>query len=210
MKTLSLAATTLVAALTVVTLSACSTPENDPSASTPAPSASAVIESLPTSPIAIDEYVDRFSLSGEWLSVEQVDAEYVSAASVFPLPLPDRYGFPPTTGFEAVANESYEAGNGVGQVYFFWLGATATAAHAAHVRGDDVTADALLDRMADADAGPLRSMYFDPERPGPNGPYFTAVIEPAQEGNWEPMLEQEVQLFTDRWPEIVEAAGGSL
>ena len=157
-------------------------------------------ELIETTPISVDEYVAAFGDATGWSGVAGVQEEYRQAAASFPLPLPDGYGFPADLEVYEDPDEpdaQWEAGNGTVQAFFFWSGATATAAYAAHERGDAETAANYLDIFEEGWASPVRSMYVDPESPGADSPYILHALPAARGGNFDTMLEVDIYPFLD-------------
>lgn len=216
------------AVVTVAALAACSSADADPAATAPAPPTAAPTASAePTpavvpsplperDPASVDEYVDRFSYSAEdyadseWLDNGGVEAEFREAAVAFPFELPERYWWPETSWLASSSDPARsEPGSGVVQAYFFWQMATATAAYADHLRGDEAAASDHLAALADGYASPVRSMYLDPEQPGTESSYYQGVIETAMQGDWDALVEVEVDLFlgNDAYRAIAAEAG---
>ncbi len=199
------------AALAVAALGACS------SASSVAPAATPVASAAPTAPAAptaaappglsaeteaaVAEYVDRFSsetgTDSVWLDAAGVEDEFREAAAAFPLALPDGYSWPTSTGQEYGNAAQWERGTGAVQAYFFWEGATATAAYAAHERGDGGAASVHLESLAAGYASPVRSMLVDPEQPRTDSGDNRAVIAPAIDGDWEALIRAQVEPFIE-------------
>ncbi len=203
------------AALAVAALGACSSASSVAPSATPVASAS--LSAAPTAPsepttaahpglsaeteAAVAEYVDRFSSEAEadsvWLDAAGVEDEFREAAAAFPLALPDGYSWPTSTGQEYGNAAQWERGTGAVQAYFFWEGATATAAYAAHERGDGGAVSAHLESLAAGYASPVRSMLVDPEQPGTDSGYYRSVIAPAIDGDWEALIRAQVEPFIE-------------
>jgi hypothetical protein len=203
------------AAVTVVAVASCSSasPAAAPVAISSA-SSSPSAAPTPTAPVApsalsadaeaaVAQYVDRFTFETDadadsvWLDADGVEDEFRAAAAAFPLALPDAYTWPATTGREYGNSAQWERGTGVVQAYFFWEGATATAAYAALERGDGAAVSAHLEALATGYASPVRSMLVDPEQPGTDSGYYRSVIAPALQGDWDTLIHAQVEPFVD-------------
>jgi hypothetical protein len=100
-----------------------------------------------------------------------IHAEYLEAAAKFPFDLPSGRAFPPKSSLQySVTSRTmpetkvmWERGNGIAEVYMFWPCAVATAAYEAHVRGDRVGVESLLDTLeAGYSSDVRRSVLEDP------------------------------------------------
>ena len=126
------------------------------------------VDIVSTLPMSEDDYVAEFSSRVGWLSFDEFQAEYREAAAVFPLILPESYAFPVDLVLPGLDDRDgeWEAGSGAAQAFFVWDGATATAAYAAHERGDDALATSLLDAY---EAGHTSPRAEHVSRPGATG-----------------------------------------
>lgn len=198
------------AAVAVVALAACSTADATP-APDPAPTSAPApdpVDSLAADPVAA--FVDGFGPGPAivWLDGEAVEDEFHAAAAAFPLELPDGYTWPTETLRPFGTVSEYQRGTGAAEAYLYWEAATATAAYADHRIGDPASV-AHLEALVDGYASPVRSMYFDPEQPGTDSDYYRSVIEPALDGNFDPLVHAQVASFVtkDEWQAIAVQAG---
>lgn len=193
MRTLRRTAAVAAAAVTVAVLAACASSPADPSTdsspapaaasgtSTPAPTASSTTSApsdatIETTPVSLEEwpaYLQRNRPASG--TAASVCGEYEAAAAGFPLPLPDGYAFPADpaseaspAGFDCDVEDGtfYEPGFGLAAAFTFWSGATATAAVAAHDRGDDAAAAEHVAALQDGHASRVDEVLVpaaDPE-----------------------------------------------
>ncbi|WP_293694462.1 hypothetical protein [uncultured Agrococcus sp.] len=150
-----------------------------------------------TNPLSEDEYVAEFGSRSDSVTQDGIRDEYWRAAATFPFPLPDGYAFPadPILWGE---NDRYEGGYGAADAFSFWSGATATAAWAAYERGDEDTANQLLDALESGHVSPVRSIHLEPDSPGTDASIIDHAIRPARGGNFAPMLQWEIEPFLER------------
>ena len=199
-RTAAVAAATVVLAGVVGCASAgpATAPAGDPTA---APVATSAASAAPASgvltamsPLPVDAYVAQFSASdGSLPDVDAVNEEYRAAAAAFPLALPDGYAWPTETWLRDGQSGAWQQGNGVAQAYFFWQTATANAAFADHIRGNDQAAAEHLDALEAGRSGPVAAMFVQ----DPGGGYVSQAIAPAREGDWTPLYAQDVQPFRE-------------
>lgn len=201
------------AAVTVAALAACATPQAGPSASptsaetampTPAPSSAAQSgATIETTPVSLDDwpsYLQRNRPGGG--TAASVCGEYEAAATGFPLPLPEGYAFPANPDIEAAPGFDcdvedgtfYEAGFGLGEAFRFWSGATATAAVAAHERGDDAAAAEHIAALQEGHASRMDEVLVPAADPEALPPRTHAGAAAAAEGDFT-ALEQEAASF---------------
>lgn len=188
-----------VAAATIAALAACSSADAAP-ADNPAPTSAPVTDAV-ESPAAVPvaAFVDQFGPGPDtdtvWLDGEGVDDEFHAAAATFPLALPDGYTWPTELPRSLGSVTEYQRGTGAAEAYLYWEAATATAAYADHRSGEPDDVAAHLEALVDGYASPVRSMYFDPEQPGTDTEYYRSVIEPALNGNFDPLTHAQVASF---------------
>ena len=111
-----------------------------------------------------------------FLDVNGVRAEYQQAIATFPLNLPDGWSFPPDSRVPDRPGVMWEKGSGVAEAYFFWQFAVASAAHEAHMRGEEAEAGRFLDVLESGYRTSLdRKIVEDPD-----GAFLVEVIGPAR------------------------------
>jgi hypothetical protein len=148
-----------------------------------------------------------------------VCGEYEVAAAAFPLPLPDGYAFPSdpviplTPGFDCDVADGveYEPGIGLVAAFRFWSGATATAAVAAHERGDDVEVAEHIAALEEGYAARVDEVLVPAADPSelPERTHAGAVA--AASGDFS-ALESEADAFLQvpQYADIAAAAGDDL
>lgn len=166
------------------------------------------IDVVVSEPLTVDDYVAEFGGRGGSLGADGIRDEYWRAALTFPFPLPDGYAFPANPILWGPGDQ-YEAGYGAADAFMFWSGATATAAWAAHQRGDEETADALLDNLVECWNSPVQSLHVEQEDPSADDPLIDQTIRPARSGNFAPLQQWMIEPFLERDEnrEIAIAAG---
>lgn len=114
-----------------------------------------------------------------FLDIDGVRAEYQQAIVAFPLNLPDGWSFPPDSRQQDEGpGVMWEKGNGVAEAYFFWQFAVASAAHEAHLRGEEAEAARFLDVLEAGYSTPLRRAIVD----DPEGAFVTEAVGPVRGG----------------------------
>lgn len=117
---------------------------------------------------------------GTFLDIDGVRAEYRKAIAKFPLTLPVGWSFPPESKQQdSEPGVRWEKGNGEAEAYFFWQYAVATAAHEAHLQGDAVEANRLLDALEAGYLTPTRRAVID----DPEAVFVAEAIQPARGAN---------------------------
>lgn len=163
------------------------------------------VEVLVSEPRSPDKFLREFEQSEGWTDADGVRHEYERAATTFPYQLPEGYAFPvePILYGE---EDLYEVGFGAAGAFEFWRGATATAAYAAHERGDTRLAMSLIDRFAEAYVK-LGDAFMDWGNLGE--PDLGVHVTPARDGNFAPLYSMEVGgfLLRDENRAIATAAG---
>lgn len=197
------------AAVAIVALAACSSATAAP-ATDPAPtSAPPVVESPATDPVAA--FIDQFGPGTDtvWLTGAEVEDEFHAAAAAFPFDLPDGYVWPSELPRSLGTVTEFERGTGVAEAYLYWEAAHATAAYADHLVGDATAATAQLEQLIDGYASPIRSMYVDSEQPGTDSDYYLSVLEPALDGDFDPLTHADIASFitNDEYQSIAIQAG---
>lgn len=207
------------AVVAIAALAACSsvtvtaTPAAEPAL---APSSAAAASTpAPPAELTVADFVDRFGpTTGDmvWLSGAEVEDEFHAAAAAFPLDLPAGYTWPTGLSRSLGTVTEYQRGTGVAEAYLYWEAAHATAAYADSRSGDMVSAVAQVEVLVDGYASPIRSMYVDPEEPGTDSEYYRSVLEPALNGDLEPLLHAQVASFisTDEYLAIAAQAGDEI
>lgn len=197
------------AAVAIAALAACSSATVAPSADPAPTSAPPVVESPAADPVAA--FVDEFGPGTDtvWLTGAEVEDEFHAAAAAFPLDLPDGYTWPTGLSRSLGTVAEFERGTGVAETYLYWEAAHATTAYADHLTGDADAATAHLEQLVEGYASPIRSMYVDPEQPGTDSDYYRAVLEPALNGNFDPLTHALISSFVtnDEYQSIAVQAG---
>lgn len=155
------------------------------------------VEVLVSEPVSADAYLNEFQNRDGSMNADGVRHEYERAATIFPFELPEGYAFP-VEPILIGENDGYQVGYGVSEAFQFWTGATATAAYAAHERGNDAEAGRLLEILEEGYVSPVRSLYMDPEHPGEQGPALTNDIRPAQNGDFTSLHRMHIAGFLNR------------
>ncbi|CAN7406946.1 hypothetical protein LJR042_002562 [Microbacterium maritypicum] len=143
-----------------------------------------------------DAYLRAFPSSHEAATTDLsgVHAEYEAAVAVFPLTLPRGYVFRTKSLASNPPGEvdvRWRVGSGGAEAFLFWAGAMATAAYAAHNRGDAEGARAHLDSLESGYISNVgRSCVEDYENV-----FVATAVQPAKNGDFDSLRRTSIAEF---------------
>lgn len=116
--------------------------------------------------------------------------EYRKLRAMWPFDMPQGYVLPQESRHPDEP-DGPEHRLALAELYFTWRGATATAAYAAHLRGDDNSARKYLDNILSVGSDRISRMLID----DPLGEYSSLVIRPAMHGDYAMLKAFDIDQF---------------